>query len=128
MYVFFRTNLPQEHLLVQSCHAIQKLTAIRGISEELTPNIIAIGVRDQPALERVLLKLKQFQLPHYAWHEPDNDFGFTAIAVGPLGAEEREPLMRYQLYRPGELSNGFGRESATRAPDSPVAQLQSVCL
>jgi len=58
------------------------------------------------SLERVLRKLQTQNIPHFAWREPDHDFGLTAIATAPLHADspERELLKCYRLYHAPEVS------------------------
>ena len=68
--------------------------------EEGIPNIVYIGVPNINALNRVLKKLKDHQIPHYPWIEPDNDFGFTSIATIPLDDSiKRQALKNYRLLK-----------------------------
>ena len=82
--------------MVQSNHATRAITTLYPQGEGI-PNIVLIGVPDVRALNRVVRKLEEAQIPHYCWHEPDNDFGFTAIATAALG-EERKALANYRLW------------------------------
>jgi hypothetical protein len=68
--------------------------------EEGMPNQVLIGVPNIAALNRVRVKLEANQIPHYCWHEPDHDFGFTAIATAPLYGEQRKILANYRVYTP----------------------------
>lgn len=53
------------------------------------------------SLNRVLRKLKENNLPHYAWADPDHpEWGMTSIATAPLVGEERAPMKDYRLYAP----------------------------
>lgn len=94
------------------------LAPIEGI-----PNIVLIGVPDQAALQRVLTKLAANQIPHYAWSEPDYDFGLTAIATQPLYDADRKILQNYRLWKFGRVegkpSCSFNGDPAT---SSGVAQ------
>lgn len=110
VYVFVRQDLPLSQQLVQSNHAVFSLATLTR--QESVPNIIAIGVPDKPALERVLAKLKANQIPHYAWHEPDYDYGFTSIATVPLTVEQKQVLENYRLWKHSCI-------------DTPVAQRKS---
>lgn len=60
--------------------------------------MVAIGVPDVQALHRVLDKLKRHAIPHYAWHEPDFDFGLTAICTAPIAGAARRVLSNYRLW------------------------------
>jgi hypothetical protein len=58
-------------------------------------------VPDERALNRVLEKLKQNQIQHFPWTEPDFDLGMTAIATCPLDEERKQVLSNYRLYHAG---------------------------
>ena len=96
VYVFIRTDIPTEHQLVQSGHALYHL-ASNFRPDPSVPNIIAIGVPHVAALERVKAKLELNKIPHYIWREPDHDFGFTAIATSPLDDKQKLALSNYRL-------------------------------
>lgn len=69
---------------------------------EGTPNIVVIGVPHPTAMNRVLVKLKANQVRHYAWTEPDNDMGLTAIATEPLDEVSKQVMANYRVYRGGD--------------------------
>lgn len=81
---------------MQSNHAVYHLASSTRL----------VGVPHAAALGRVLAKLKQNQIPHFAWREPDHDFGFTAIATAPLTVSEKKVLSNYRLYN-GEGDSGM---------------------
>lgn len=58
--------------------------------------------------------------------EPDYDFGFTAIATGPLDDQQRKSLSNYRLWRHQAGADGQPSCSFTGGPgtNSPVAQIQ----
>jgi hypothetical protein len=72
------------------------------------PNLVTVGMPPLAAMERVLRKLKANNIPHYAWYEPDNDWGLTAIATIPLTADspQRQAMSCYRVYAPEVLSVG----------------------
>jgi hypothetical protein len=96
VYVFVRTDLPIQHQIVQSNHAVYHMASLTY--QDGTPNIVLIGMPDKAALQRVLTKLKSNNILHYSWTEPDYDLGLTAVATGPLYGEQREALRNYRLY------------------------------
>lgn len=59
-----------------------------------------IGVPHLAALERVQEKLNLNKIAYHAWHEPDFDYGFTAIATVPISKERKAVLANYRLYSP----------------------------
>jgi len=98
LYVFVRQDIPVPQQIVQSNHAVFSLVTLLQLQFSV-PNIIVIGVPDVKALERVQLKLKSNSIKHYAWTEPDFDFGFTSIATVPLSVEEKSVLSGYRLLK-----------------------------
>ena len=66
--------------------------------DEGTPNIVMIGLPNVAALQRAEVKLRANGIPHYPWHEPDNDMGFTSIATAPISGEQRKVLQNYRVY------------------------------
>jgi hypothetical protein len=108
-YVFIRTDIPFRHQVVQSNHASYHVASLRGPDTGI-PNLVTIGMPNLASIERVLRKLKSNQIPHYAWYEPDNDWGLTAIATAPLEAdsEQRKVLANYRVYAPEVSANTVG--------------------
>lgn len=99
--------------------------------EEGVPNIVYIGVPDINALNRVLKKLKDNQIPHFPWIEPDNDFGFTSIATIPLNPSIKEVLKNYRLLkydrgpdRSERPACSVNADPVTKLPDGARVSLQ----
>jgi hypothetical protein len=88
-------------------------------------------VPDVKALERVLAKLKQHQIQHFVWTEPDYNFGMTAITTVPLNEQQKQCLLKYQLLKyagvDGRLSSGKNRDSRTNASQIDSA-MNGSCL
>lgn len=95
--MFVRKDIPLQDQFVQALHAVERLYSIYQPEEEV-PNIIAIGVRNTASLNRVLGIIKDNQVPHYAWSEPDNDLGFTSIATIPIDSEQKKVFEKYRLW------------------------------
>lgn len=127
VYVFVRQDIPLEHQAIQSLHAILQM-ATNYRPEEGIPNIVYIGVPDKNALNRVLKKLKDHQIPQFPWIEPDNDFGFTSIATIPLTDSIRCVLRNYRLLKfdrgPGQPACGVNADPVTKLPDGARVSLQ----
>lgn len=81
------------------------------------PNHVVIGVPDTRALDRVRTKLDAHGIPHFPWHEPDGDLGFTAIATAPLRGDDRKVLGNYRLLKHGR---GDGQPSCSFTADAPT--------
>lgn len=69
--------------------------------------MVTIGLPNANAMQRALAKISAAQIPHFAWDDPDLEWGLTAITTAPLRGDQRQPLQNYRPYR------------------SPVAQLAS---
>lgn len=124
VYVFIRQDIALADQLVQAMHAVFNMVACRREYGE--PNIVLIGIPNEKSLNRVLLKLQQCQLPHFAWREPDLAIGFTAIATSPLDSQQKQSLCNYRLWRhsPGAVETSpcsFTRDGGAKAD---VAQLR----
>jgi hypothetical protein len=98
VYVFVRQDIPLPQQLVQAAHAVFGMTSLSPHGEG-SPNIIVIGMPHLASLLKAAKKLKAAQVPHFDWHEPDGDLGFTAIATLPLHGAQKEPLANYRLWR-----------------------------
>lgn len=91
------------------------------------PNIALIGVADQQELIRVVAKLKDNRIPHYAYSEPDYDFGLTAICTAPISGIQRQALRHFKIYREGTTNEQVACERNLNFPaNTPVAQ-QTEC-
>jgi len=92
---------------VQALHAVERLYSVYPPEEHVT-NIVAIGVRNVASLRRALAIVKDNQIPHYEWSEPDNDLGFTSFATVPMDSEQKQVFEKYRLWidnSGGELSS-----------------------
>ncbi len=127
--MFVRQDIPTEHQVVQSCHAVYHLATTYQPDSGI-PNIIAIGIPDLAALKRVETKLQNHHIPHFSWSEPDYDFGFTAIATAPLTEEQKVVLANYRLlsHRRGGAEQSVCRVMPDSPTNSPVAQAESTGL
>jgi hypothetical protein len=107
--VFVRQNLPTEHQQIQAGHAIYGL-AFNYRPDVECPNHIHIGVPDVAALKRVLAKLEKNRVPHFAWHEPDFNLGFTAVATAPLHGDARQTLANYRCLKHSPVAQSAERQ------------------
>jgi hypothetical protein len=81
--------------LVQSVHAaIQAAT----LFPSQDPWLVVCQVPDAVELGRAKAHLETSSIDAAMFYEPDDDLGFTAIATGPIGREQRRALRRYQLW------------------------------
>ena len=73
-------------------------------NKSVIPNIVLIGVPNKLALERVIQKLKNNNIAHTPFYEPDWEMGLSAVATTPnLSDEQRSALKNYAIWRNKEL-------------------------
>ena len=122
MYLFVRQDLPVVHQIIQTNHATQQITALYR-SDGGIPNLVLVGVADLEALHKVQKKLQESRIPHYAYNEPDDEMGFTAICTAAISGEQRTTLRHFKLYREG-TSQEVCRSNPNFPTSTPVAQQQ----
>lgn len=74
------------------------------------PNIVMIGVPDEAALKEACSLLSSCAIPHWSWHEPDEDMGlgFTAIATAAIEGAQRKALAHYKLWKSERVISSIG--------------------
>jgi hypothetical protein len=124
IFVFIRQDLSLADQLVHSSHAVFHMGAEFGPVAGI-PSLVMIGIPHKTAMNRVITKLKQQQLPHYLWSDPDFDLGVTAIATIPLSPQMKESLRNYRLwsYSPG-AAQAACLLTQDRGAKADVAQLR----
>ena len=75
------------------------LAALECPEPDRIPNLVLIGLPNKAALMRALEKLNNNHIPHFAWTEPDYDFGLTAIATVAISGVQRKALANYKLWK-----------------------------
>ena len=116
-YIFIRQDLSLADQLCQTNHATFEMAYTLSQSvDPLAPSIVLIGVPNQKALERVMLKLQQNHIEFSPFYEDDNDMGLTAVATVPLAEEQRAALRNYRLWNENDVV--FARSSVVRASTS----------
>jgi hypothetical protein len=69
------------------------------VDKSVIPSTVVIGVPNQKALHRVIKKLTKQNIKFEQFHEPDWDYGLTAIATVPMCWSEAQPLHDYSIWR-----------------------------
>ena len=98
VYIFIRQDLPIAQQIVQTNHATFALASRFGDIDEV-PNIVLIGVPDVAALRAACKLLSDNLIAHHSWHEPDFDYGFTAITTEPVAGAQRACLAHYRTWK-----------------------------
>lgn len=92
---------------MQSNHATFEMAYTLSQSvDDSTPFIVMVGVPNKKSLEKVIRKLKDHQIDHSAFYEPDHDYGLTAVATVPLTEEQRAALRDYKLWKEENIVSG----------------------
>jgi hypothetical protein len=100
VYVLVREDLEIEQQIVQACHAAHE----SGLACEAPADVsrmIVCTVPDQTALLIAAERLREQDVGHELFFEPDFGIGYSALATHPLSGRERRPLRRYPLYSMG---------------------------
>lgn len=123
IYVFVRQDVPIPQQLVNASHAAYHVAALCRLGEGV-PSLVAIGVPHAKAMSKVLAKLRDSQLAHFAWTDPDfSDLGVTSVATSPLSDQQRAALRNYRLYSLGAEKPACGL-TADEGANAAVAQLR----
>lgn len=86
--------------MVQSNHAALEAGIFLGDNSQDEPSsLIVIAIKNKEKLEKVLKDLTEKGIKHIPFHEPDWDYGLTAIGTEPLTQDRRVLLKRYQLWK-----------------------------
>ena len=100
-YLFIRQDLPIAQQIVQTNHATYHMAVSHPHTDKTAiPSIVLIGVPNKKALERIIVKLRQNNIEHTPFFEPDWEMGLSAIATSPnLSYEQRAALRNYSIWR-----------------------------
>ncbi len=101
IYVFVRTDLPIEQIVVQSNHAAYESGLAFENNSTETSSLIVISCKNKHKLQKAYDELKDCGIDFVQFHEPDWDYGFTAFASAPVTAEQRSIFRKYQLFNGG---------------------------
>lgn len=100
IYVFVRTDLPIEQVLVQSNHASYEAGLAFDNHGTEPSSLIVLSFPTKEALEEAYTTLtKNTSTKFVKFYEPDWDYGFTAFASEPVTADERKQFRQYKLFR-----------------------------
>ena len=130
IYVFVRQDLSIQDQFVHFGHAIERIVSLHG-AESGIPSIITIGIPHEESMTKVRDKLRESQIPHLAWIDPDfKHLGVLSIATVALTKEQRIILSNYRLYDPRANSEHtpvlqvVAGLDAERGANADVAQLR----
>lgn len=97
IYVFIRQDISLAEQMVHVGHVCyhkgHDTDVLNGI-----PSLVVIGVPHFAAIDRVIKKLTANEIPHQSFHDPDTDYGITAVATEPLSPQQKTVLVNYRLW------------------------------
>jgi len=93
VYVLVREDIPFEQQVVQASHAALE-AGFRFERPEQTASLIALAVRDRPALHAAAERLARYGIDHHLFFEPDFGMGHSALATRPIHLPKERHLMR----------------------------------
>jgi hypothetical protein len=103
VYVLIREDIPLEQKLVQASHAALE-AGFRFEKPAQTASVILLTVPDRKALEAAAMRLQDYGIDHYLFHEPDFEMGHSALATRPiLLSKERHRMRKYPLFKASEV-------------------------
>jgi peptidyl-tRNA hydrolase len=87
LYIVVRSDLKPGQQLAQSVHAMRQFTEEWPQLDrrwfDMSNTVVILGAKDEPALEELLLKAKDYGLATSEFREPDLDLSLTAITLQP---------------------------------------------
>lgn len=92
IYIFVRTDLSKEQILVQAAHAAFLAPFYEDFNKH--PNFVVIGVKNLVELEEVSLDMCLLGILHYTWEEEDIS-ALTSIVAIPENNIQRLYFKRY---------------------------------
>jgi hypothetical protein len=98
--VLVRRDLPAPQQAVQAIHAALEAGRAGLIASNAEhPHVVLCHVESIHALLRASDQLKQAEILHQLFHEPDLDGAPTALATEPVRGKVRAHFRRFQLLR-----------------------------
>ncbi len=106
VYILWRADLTPTDQIIQASHAAMEMAWVCPRTEGLV-HICLLEVRDDDALQRAAMRLRQAGIRVYAFTEPSAHIvgDYTALATEPLSEERRQPLKKYKLWGVGRATD-----------------------
>lgn len=96
--MFVRKDLPFEQIVVQASHACVESTKHTPYQSD-HPSVIVLSAKNEGSLQKAIDFLKENDIIHYAFREPDMGEALTAVATAPLDEDKRILFKKYNLLR-----------------------------
>ena len=93
-----RVDIPIADQIVQVGHACLE-AGRRYMGSDEAPNLVLLGLASERQLLDALGRLDVRGIGYAAFHEPDDQMGYTAVCTEPLSAERGSAFQRMRLWR-----------------------------
>ena len=97
-YVFVRTDMSYAQQIVQASHATLEAGFKFDQPVEIS-RIVLFPLNNEKDLFDKARHLRESNIDHVLFYEPDNDGSYTAISTAPICGQDREALMEFSTYR-----------------------------
>ena len=98
MYIFIRKDIDEAYKIIQAGHALFEHALTLTEKPEQTSHFCLLEAADEEELMNIASKLEGDEINFTAFHEPDYDTGYTAIAAGPIYGADRKKFKRYKFF------------------------------
>ena len=96
-YVLVRTDIPLADQVVQVGHACLE-AGFKFQKPDEPIHLVVVSIESETQLLTALERIRLVGIELVAFHEPDDDMGFTAACTEPLSAIYRREFRDYQLW------------------------------
>lgn len=101
-YVMVRKDMPFHYHIIQTAHAVQEATIkFGGPTVEQPIHLILLEAKDEIKLMDAQEEIGKFGIKQIAFHEPDYQTGYTAVACELLKRDDprREFMKQFRMYK-----------------------------
>lgn len=125
VYVFVRQDISLSGQLVHAAHAAYHMGNVLFPVEGL-PSLVMIGTPHVGSLAKIVRKLKENDIKHFIWSDPDTEYGPTAIATEPISHAKKDCLANYRLWAhspvvaPAPTATGEAKAAVAQSTEHPT--------
>lgn len=105
MYVYsiIRKDIPLADQIVQTAHSAfhagETTQHLEILPNQDIPSLVLLQVDNEEQLQALSKKLKEKDIVHSKFFEPDDNLGYTSITTVPVTDEQRKVFSNYRLWR-----------------------------
>lgn len=98
IYTFIREDISFAQRIVQIGHACYEAGKLFNDSHGIS-SLILLSAKDEQEIKSIADKLNMRNIDFYAFFEPDNNMGYSAICTKPItDASERKFFRKWDLF------------------------------